>query len=75
MDAGTLLRVNRAVGFLYEDEELLHRIAVLDVNTVVIFLGEHVEGMIFYDKCWVSIRVLTPSGTGWMIPDNLAEER
>lgn len=74
MNAGTLLRVNRAVGFLYEDSELLHRIAVLDANTAVIFLGEHVEGMIFYDKCWTSIRVLTPSGAGWMIPDNLVEE-
>ena len=61
---------------MYEDEELIRRIAVLDADTVVIFLGEFVEGMIFYDKCWTSMRVLTPLGTGWMIPDNLViEER
>jgi hypothetical protein len=63
------------MGFLFEDSELCNPIGQLDPNSVVVFLGDVVEGMIFYDRCWTAMKVLSPLGVGWMRPDNLCEMR
>ena len=73
MDKNALFRVNPNGCFFYEDSELRHEAGQLQADAVVIYLGEHVEDMIFYDICWTAMKVLTPTGVAWRRPGNLSE--
>lgn len=73
MKPGALFRVKFPNCPLCEDRELTTQIGSLEPDDVVVFLGDFVEGMIFYDRCFLAIKVLTPKGVAWMRPDNLFE--